>query len=161
MPPADRTGGGNAAMDEEDAIEASDDEGFGGMPAPLPAAAFKRPAPMSARQQSVSCNVIQNFTPINDISIAAAASERPAPMSARQQSVCYLFWTLCSTSSLTACWLAWGLSCPEIYRYLCRLQPARRKAKTEKKASKPEVKTKNIASFFKSAASLGVVLHSS
>lgn len=51
---ADRVAGGNAAADEDDAIEASDDEGFGWVPAMQPAAAFKRPAPITPRQQSVS-----------------------------------------------------------------------------------------------------------
>jgi hypothetical protein len=51
---ADRVAGGNAAADEDDAIEASDDEGFGGVPAMQPAAAFKRSAPITPRQQSVS-----------------------------------------------------------------------------------------------------------
>lgn len=52
---ADRNGGANALADddEEDAIEASDDDGFCGVPASMSDARRKRPAPKSLRPQSV------------------------------------------------------------------------------------------------------------
>lgn len=75
-------------MDEEDAIEASDDDGFGAAPAPLPAAAFKRPAPTSARQQSVRAFRFLHVSNLCSTSFRpAAAFKRPALLSARQQSV--------------------------------------------------------------------------
>lgn len=128
--------GGNAAADEDDAIEASDDEGFVGVPAMPPAAAFKRPAPITPRQMSVS--VAWSGVRWNMHVILLVRR------SATSQAV--------AVRTLMSCC---RLQPPRRKAKTSSNAKPSSKAKPGSKATQQEARTKTIASFFQSASALG------